>query len=210
MKPLPEVIPGNTVWRYPGHAKFHVQTSESGLHSDLYLNTDYIVSDISLLERIVRDIFLKELHLRKVTPDWIITYPPFGLPIAYALARECGAKFGYVDLKNNSCNFDVKDGDKVVIVGDDIYSGGSFKKTINILTQKEAKIESPLFTIGNFSGAKELLGVEVFSVLSEKGNLYPEKDCPLCHSGSKAILPRPNWSKLIQAGSYQKDPNIVP
>lgn len=201
MKSISEAI-----WRYD-NSKFHVQTSESGMHSDLYLNTDYIISDVILLERIVKDSFLKELQLRKIKPDWIITYPPFGLAIAYALARESGAKFGYVDIQNNACSFDIKRGDKVIIVGDDIYSGESLKKTINILTKMHAKIESPLFTIGNFSGTKKLLGVEILSALSEKGNLYSEGDCPMCQFGSKAVLPRPNWKKLMK--NYRILPNLL-
>ena len=192
-----KLITHKALWKY-NNSEYHVQTSESGLHSDLYLNTDYIISDVLLVETIVKNIFSKELQIRKIKPDWIITYPPFGLAIAYALARQVGAKFGYVDTKTNICNFDIKNGDKVIVVGDDIYSGGSLKKTINIVNKMNAKIESPIFTIGNFSGTKRLLGLEVFSVLSESGNLYPENDCPMCQSGSKAVLPRPNWNKLMK------------
>ena len=100
------------------------------MHADLYLNTDHIISDVLLVEKIVKSIFVKELKLKKIKPDWIMTYPPFGLAIAYVLARESGAKFGYVDIENDACNFDIKRGQKVIIIGDDIYSGGSIKKTI--------------------------------------------------------------------------------
>lgn len=186
----------NKALRKYNNDKLHIQTSESWLHSDLYLNTDYIVSDTTLVEWVIK-VFSKELKKRKIEPNWIITYPPFGLAIAYALAKEVWAKFGYVNRENNVCNFDVKNGDSVIIVGDDIYSGGSLKETINIVSKMNAKVESPIFTIGNFSGTKKLLGLDVFSILTEKGNLYPEDSCPICKSGSKAILPRPNWWKLI-------------
>jgi orotate phosphoribosyltransferase len=194
---IPKLITNKALWKY-NNSKFHVQTSVSGLHSDLYLNTDYVISDVLLVEEIVKTIFLKELQLRKIKPDWIITYPPFGLAIAYALAKESGAKFGYVDIKANICNFDVKNGDTVIVVGDDIYSGESIKKTINIIDNMGAKIESPIFTIGNFSGTKKLLDLEVLSVISENGDLYNENDCPMCKSGSIAVLPRPNWNKLME------------
>lgn len=194
---IPKLITNKALWKY-NNSKLHVQTSESGLHSDLYLNTDFIISDVLLVEEIVKNIFSKELQSRKIKPDWIITYPPFGLAIAYALARETGAKFGYVDTKADICNFDIKNDDIVIIIGDDIYSGGNLKKTINIVKDMGANIKSPIFTIGNFSGTKKLLDLEVFSVISEKGNLYPENDCPMCKSGSKAVLPRPNWNKLMK------------
>ena len=194
---IPKLIIDKSLWRY-NNSKFHVKTSESGLHSDLYLNTDCVISDVLLVEEIVKNVFFKELRLRKIKPDWIISYPPFGLAIAYALARESGAKFGYVNTKTNKCNFDIKKGDKVIVVGDDIYSGESLKKTVNIVNKMGAKVEAPIFAIGNFSGAKRLLGLEVLSVISEKGNLYPANDCPMCKSGSKAVLPRPNWNKLMK------------
>lgn len=191
-----ELINEKALWRY-NNSKVHVETSESGLHSDLYLNTDYVVSDTLLLEAIVKDIFSKELQSRKIKPDWIITYAPFGLPIAYAIARETGAKFGYVDTKNNICNFDIKNNDIVVVVGDESYTGGHLKETINIVKNMGAKVESPIFVIGNFSDVERLLGLEVFSIISEKANLYPKDDCPMCKSGSKAVLPRPNWNELM-------------
>lgn len=194
---IPKLIMKRALWKYK-NSNFHVQTSESGLHSDLYLNTDYVISDVLLVEEIVKNVFSKELQLRKINPEWIISYPPFGLTIAYALARESGVRFGYVDTKKEVCNFDIKNGDKVIVVGDDIYSGGSLKKTINIVKDMGANIESPIFTIGNFSGTKKLLGLEVLSVMSEKGNLYSKEDCPMCKSGSKAVLPRSNWDKLMK------------
>lgn len=186
----------NSVWRYD-NSKLHVKTLESGLHSDLYMNTDYIVSDVPLVEAIVKDVFVKELNARKIKPDWIVSYPPFGLAIAYELARQSGAKFGYVDTKNETCDFDIKKDDKVIVVGDDIYSGGSIKKTIEIISRLGAKVESPILTIGNFMGTKMISDLEVVSAISEKGNLYEEKDCPMCKQGSKAVSPRSNWKELI-------------
>lgn len=132
MKTIPELIIDKAVWRY-NNSNFHVKTSESGMYSDLYLNTDYIVSDVPLVEETVKGIFLKELNLRNIKPDWVISYPPFGLPIAYVLARQLGARFGYVDTQTGLCNFDIKTDEKVIVVGDDIYSGGSIKKTIEII-----------------------------------------------------------------------------
>ncbi len=191
-----EFLKKKALWKYD-KSSVHVQTSQSGLHSDLYLNTDYIVSNVLLVEKIVKEVFSEELISREIKPDWVVTYPPFGLAIAYALARQTGAKFAYVDTKAEVCNFDIKKGEKVIVVGDDIYSGRSIKKTINIMTKLGAKVESPIFTIGNFTGTKTLLGLEVVSAISERGNLYAEKDCPMCKSESKAVLPRPNWNVLV-------------
>ena len=192
---ISKLIINKSVWKY-NNSKLHVKTLESGLHSDLYMNTDFIVSDVELVESIVKNVFIKELNARKIKPDWIISYPPYGLAIAYALARQVGAKFGYVDIKKEECNFDIKQNEIVIVIGDDIYSGGSIKKTIKIVQSKGALVKSPIFTIGNFTGTETILGLDVISAISEKGNLYEEKDCPMCKSGSKAVSPRNHWNEL--------------
>ena len=110
-----KLIIDKSVWKY-NNSEFHVKTLESGLHSDLYMNTDFIVSDPKLVESIVKSVFIAELNARKIKPDWILSYPPFGLAIAYALARQTGAKFGYVDTKKEECNFDIKPNDIIVVI----------------------------------------------------------------------------------------------
>ncbi len=189
-------------WKY-NNSNLHVQTAKSKLHSDQYLNTDYIVADVELVELIVREVFVKELNSKQLKPDWIISYPPFGLPIAYALARQIGAKFGYVDTKTELCDFEIKSNDTVVVIGDDIYSAGSIKKTINIVN-KLGKVVPPILTIGNFSGAKLILDLEVVSAITEKGSLYEAENCPMCKSGSKAVLPRPNWKELLESNQLKR------
>ena len=95
---ISESIIKKSVWKF-NNSKLHVKTLESGLHSDLYLNTDFVVSDPKLVESIVKNIFVKELNSRNIKPDWIVSYPPYGLPIAFELARQINAKFGYITEK---------------------------------------------------------------------------------------------------------------
>ena len=70
------------------------------------------------------------------------------------------------------------------------------KKTIEIVKKKGAVVNSPIFTIGNFTGTEKILDLDVVSVISERGHLYEENDCPMCKSGSKAVSPRIHWDKL--------------
>jgi len=194
---IEKLMQANALWQY-NNSGLHVQTAKSGLHSDSYLNTDIVVSNPQLVEEIIKNVFCKELNIRNIKPDWIVTYPPEGIALAYAFARQIGAKMAYIDPKTEECNFEIREGDSVVVIGDDIYSGGSIKKAIMTLRGLEAKIEGPLLSIGNFSGTESLLGVEIVSAISQKGNLYDKNDCPMCKEGSKAVLPRPNWNALLK------------
>ena len=197
-KELNILIKEKSFWKYSNNSKFHAKTIKDGFHSDAYLNTDHIVEDVKLIEQIVKEVFVKELISRKIKPDWIITFPPFGLPIAYELARQTNTKFGYIDVKNSVCNFNIQKGDTVVIVNDDIYTGGSIKKIIQIMQNLGAKIEGPIFSISNFSQSDTFMDFEVVSIVKEKINLYEENNCPMCKAGSKAISPRLNWQTLIK------------
>lgn len=184
-----------SVWNY-NNSKFHIKTLESGLHSDLYLNTDFVLSDPELVESIVKNIFIEELNSRNVKPDWIVSYPPYGLPIAFELARQMNVKFGYINRETQVCDFDIQEGEAIIVIGDDIYSGTSIKETIQIVTLKGGIVKSPILTIGNFTGTKTIMDFDVVSAISEKGNLYKEDVCPMCKAGSKAVNPRTNWKEL--------------
>lgn len=189
-------IQNKSLWKYD-NSKYHVQTSESWLHTDLYLNTDTIVSNPKFLSQIVKEVFIEEIKKRELEIDWIITYPPFGLPIGYELASQIGAKFWYVDTIRWTCDFDMQIWEKVLVVADDIYSGWSIKKTIQIIKDKWIEVIWPMFSIGNFSSTQEVAWLKVVSALSETGNLYEAKDCPMCEIWSEALLPRPNWEKIV-------------
>lgn len=200
-KEIINLIKSKAFWRYD-NSKYHVKTSESWLHSDQYLNTDYIVSDVLLVESIVRDVFVNELNIKWVRPDWIVSYPPFGLAIAYEFARQLWVKYWYVDIKNEICTFDINKNNKVIVIWDDIYSGKSIEDTIKIINWLWATVMEPIFTIWNFSGQEDILGLEIISALSEKGNLYKEHSCPMCKIWSKAVLPRPNWKLLTNQKNH--------
>jgi len=55
---LPESTIDKAIWEY-NNSKLHVKTLESGLHSDLYMNIDYIISDVQLVESILNFDFTK-------------------------------------------------------------------------------------------------------------------------------------------------------
>ena len=76
------------IWRNTPQSEYHAKTSESGLHSDIYLNSDFITSNPTLLAELIQTKFVQELKLRNIHPDWIITYPPYGMVIGYELARQ--------------------------------------------------------------------------------------------------------------------------
>ena len=186
------------IWRNTPQSEYHAKTSESGLHSDIYLNSDFITSNPTLLAELIQTKFVQELKLRNIHPDWVITYPPYGMVIGYELARQIWAKFAYINKEEMSCSFAIAAWETAVIVADDIYTWGSLKDTTTILETMGVIILNPILSIANFWSLDSIAGLDVFSIISEKANLYKEEDCPFCKIWSNAIVPRGNWEKLIQ------------
>jgi orotate phosphoribosyltransferase len=184
-------------WQYQNGNKFHVRRSACSVHSDLYLNTDVIVSKPSLVEEIIIIKFIPEIKKRGIKPDWIITYPPYGIPIAYHLAVMINCKFGYVhSLKDEKCYFNIKPEDSVLIVADDIYSGSSIEHTISSI-KKDFSCFKVIFSIANFSGQESINGFELVSFINKNASFWYKDNCPMCKKGSIAIVARHNWEKLI-------------
>ncbi len=188
------LIENGVIWQYPGNG-IHAAYSLRDKHSDFYFNSDYIVRSPQLLKEACQAIF-KEVS-RAVKPDWIVTYPPYGLNIGFCLADLFGCKFAYIKSPEQpELNFDIAKNDSVLFCADDLYTGGSFRKVKQALEILDTGIQEPLSVIANFSGSKRFDGYEVFSLIEKQINIWDSNDCPLCASGSEAVLARREWHKF--------------
>jgi len=185
------------IWQYPGHG-IHAAYSLSDKHSDFYFNSDFIVCNPPLLKDACQAIF-KEVNCKlSVKPNWVVTYPPYGLNIGFCLADLFGCKFAYIkSLEQPELNFDIVKGDSILFCADDLYTGGSFRKVKQALTKFGTGIQDPLSVIANFSGSGTFDGHEVFSLVEKRINQWDSKDCPLCASGSQVVSARREWLKFV-------------
>ena len=175
---------------------YHVKTV-SGKHIDKYLNTDYIVSKPSLLNDIIDLEFIPKIDTLETEIDWVITYPPYGLPIASVLSNKLNIKFAYIQGGvSNECFFNLQEGENCLIIADDIYSGKSLLRVIESIHSKKASSKY-IFSLANFQENDILFNHEVFSLIKLPTKLWSELDCPLCKLGSKAVHPRSNWNILL-------------
>lgn len=186
----------HALWHYTEKDKYHVKTSKN-VHTDLYLNTDYLVSDPRLINQVVRMEFLPEINRRDLRPDWVITYPPYGIPVAYEIASTIGTWFGYVRSRwEKETYFNINEDETILIAADDVYSGGSIRSLIEYFIEKRVKISSVLFCLGNFSNSDSILDVSIISAIKAAPNFWSEDECPMCKNGSTAVYHRANWAKL--------------
>src|SRR6516225_3141723 len=82
------------IWRYCAGG-LHAADVAGKRHVDYYFNSNYVVNHPKLLQKICTDVFLPELERGQVKVDWVLSYPPFGLPVAFCLAELINCRFAY-------------------------------------------------------------------------------------------------------------------
>jgi orotate phosphoribosyltransferase len=185
----------NAVWDY-ADGGLHAQDMGGTKHMDYYFNSNYIVSHPDVLQEICMSVFLPELKARQIEVDWVVTYPPFGVPVALCLAGMLKkARFAYCE--KEELRFDVKAGSKALLVADDVYTGKSLDTLIDALSARDVEISDAIMVLGNLSGQADFRGNKIVSAISRSIGQWNKADCPLCKAGSKAIGARSNWQALL-------------
>lgn len=189
------------IWVHDGKPKRPHALLTSGLHSDGFVNCSLVTQDAALLDRIVQH----EAGLTpKVTdkPDWVIGSPMGAITFAYALALKLNAKAGFTEKDGEAmklARFEIKPGEKVLVVEDTISTGGSTLKSIEGIQKAGVAAENILpyvVCLVNRSGSATLGGRELRALLTLDIHNWKPEECPLCKAGSQAVRPKANWAAL--------------
>jgi orotate phosphoribosyltransferase len=185
------------LWESNGSEQFHVETSLGGAHVDKYFNSDVVLCSPDLTARIVRSALAPALAKLESVPNWVIGYAPFGLFLAYAVARAVGARCAYADpAAEYATHFDIEAAASVLVVADDVYSGQSVIKTVEAVERRGGRVASFVFCLANMSGEERLGDREIVAATALGAKRYPAEECPMCAQGSQPLLARPNWRTL--------------
>lgn len=177
----------------------HIKTSMIGEHVDAYFNSDIITSQPAVLNEIVKTVLVPFVSQSNEKPDWIVSYAPYGLFIAYSSAEQLNTKCGYtIPQDNYKTDFKVPKTSTVLVVADDMYSGSGVAKTITTLEQMGVKVLPFVFCLANLTGSVKLGDRTIVSAVSITARRYPSDNCEFCKKGSKAVLARPNWDKVTE------------
>ncbi len=192
------------LWQHDGDpAKPHALWT-SGRHADTFNNGSKLVENPIMLAEVAEGMIenLKNL-MGGNKPDWVVG-PAFGaITIGHEVSRQLGTKFAFTEpvytdegkmqvLKR----FDIPKGAKVLVVEDAISTGGSIKKTIDVLENLGIEVLPIVGTIVNWSGSDTFANKKVCSLFSAQPSSWKPEDCPLCKAGSEALRPKANWDKF--------------
>jgi adenine/guanine phosphoribosyltransferase-like PRPP-binding protein len=174
----------------------HASFEYANKHSAFYFNSDIVVSNPSLLWSICKDRFFQEYTSKSLSVDWIASYPANGVAIAFCLASLVGCRYFHVELSHPRITMNLRAGERVLVVTDDIFSGGSLGKTIETIEKRGGIVASPIMTLGNFSGSIRFRDRDISSLIDRPVQTWEPSSCPLCMQGSRTVPARQEWGVL--------------
>ena len=197
---------GGILWKHNGDPKKPHALLTSGLHADTFNNGSKLVENPRMVSEIAFRIIEKLMkHKNYQAPDWVMG-PAFGaITLGHEIAHGLNKKFAFtepVQIKGKKTQvlkrFEIKAGEKVLVIEDAISTGSSILKTIEVLENIGVEIIPCIASVVNWSGSRKLKDRHIISLFSAQPKIWTPELCPLCKGGSKVLRPKVNWEKFIE------------
>lgn len=162
----------------------------SGKHSNQYMQCAQLLKYPDLTEKVIGNL----AHVFKDDDIDIVIGPAMGgIIVAYEAARQLGKPGIFTERENGVMalrrGFQIKPGQKILVVEDVITTGGSVKEVIEVV-EKMGGIVAGVGVLVDRSGGKVTFGVKQAAVLTLDITSWEQEDCPLCKEGkTEAIKP---------------------
>jgi len=165
----------------------------SGLHSPTYLQCALALQDPADAQDYGREIAVRLRSQVSLDGVFTVASPAIGgLVIGFAVAEALGLRFIWTERQNGEMalrrGFDVRKGEKIVVIEDVITTGGSTRECMAVLEQQGAEIVAAASIIDRSAGRADV-GVPRISLVSLDVPTYDGSACPLCADGSAAVKP---------------------
>ncbi|ACZ42275.1 orotate phosphoribosyltransferase [Thermobaculum terrenum ATCC BAA-798] len=156
----------------------------SGLHAQYYVEKFRIIEKPDLASSLCSQIVQ---HFADRNPDVVAGPTTGGAILAFEVARQMGlrsiiaepAPTGGREFRRG---FEIKPGERVLIVDDVMTTGGSVKDTIEAVNQLGGNVVGVGLLVDR-SGGKVDLGVDYWSTITLDIPTYDPEVCPLCSAG---------------------------
>lgn len=167
----------------------------SGLHSGEYLQCAKVLAVPRYAERLGRELAARLQPLLKGSAvDTVVAPAMGGIIIGHEVARalETRSLFTERDAATNEMTlrrgFEVKPGERAVVVEDVVTTGGSTKEVIRLLEAAGVAVLAAGSIIDR-SGGKADLGVPRTALETLTAVAYNPEECPLCQEGKPLVKP---------------------
>ena len=163
----------------------------SGKHSDRYIQCAKLIENPEYCEEVAK-IIASKLDEAGIDVDLCVGPAMGGVIISYEVARALGLHALFTERVDNEMTlrrgFDIKEGDKVIIVEDVITTGKSSFETVDVIKSYGAEVVA-LTSIVNRSGKDEINGIPVISATKIDVNTWDPDDLPEDLKDTPAIKP---------------------
>jgi orotate phosphoribosyltransferase len=167
----------------------------SGLHSPEYLQSAKVLAYPPHAEALGKELALQlKTLLGRGTVDVVVSPALGGLIIGHEVARALGVRFLFTerDAETNRMTlrrgFEIRAGERAVIVEDVITTGGSTREVSEVLASLGARVLAAGSIIDRSDGMADV-GVPRVALERMQVIAYDPADCPLCKKGVPVVKP---------------------
>jgi orotate phosphoribosyltransferase len=169
----------------------------SGRHSATYLQCALVLQHPAHADQLGRA--LAELF-SNLTVACVVAPALGGIIIGYEVARALGVRSLFVERDRSGQmalrrGFELKRGERVLVIEDVWTTGGSTRETIGVVEQ-EGGLAVAAGALIDRSGGRLELNVSSRALLEMDVPSYEPDDCPLCRTGGVATRPGSRFSRV--------------
>ncbi|MFW6278738.1 MAG: orotate phosphoribosyltransferase [Bacillota bacterium] len=118
-----------------------------------------------------------------------------GIVVSYAVGQALDLRAIFTERKEGEMrlrrSFNIRPGEKVLLVEDVVTTGGSVKEVLSLLEDREAEIVG-ISSLVDRSGGEVEFGYRFEPLLELEVTSYPEKECDLCAANEPITKPGSN------------------
>ena len=163
----------------------------SGVHSDTYIQCAQIMQHPEFMHNLCSELGKK---FRGDDIDVIVGPAIGGIIMAHVMARVLGpwVRAIFTERENGKMtlrrSFEIKEGEKVLVVEDVTTTGSSVREVIDIVKSRQGKVVGVGVLIDR-SGGEVDFGIKTEKLLTVDIKTYLPEECPLCKKGIPVIKP---------------------
>ena len=163
----------------------------SGVHSDTYIQCAQIMQHPGFMHNLCSELGKK---FRGDDIDVIVGPAIGGIIMAHVMARVLGpwVRAIFTERENGKMtlrrSFEIKEGEKVLVVADVTTTGSSVREVIDIVKSRQGKVVGVGVLIDR-SGGEVDFGIKTEKLLTVDIKTYLPEECPLCKKGIPAVKP---------------------
>lgn len=161
----------------------------SGLHSPQYFQCAKVLQYPKYLHLLSGEI-AKHFELSEI--ELVISPAIGGIVVGTEVGRMLEARTIFAEREDGAMKlrrgFEIKKGERVLVVEDVVTTGGSVKEIIKLVKDASAELAGVGYIVDRSNG-KTTFNAKEFSVLRMDVVTYSPEACPLCKTGSPAVKP---------------------